>query len=432
MHTPSAPASPSASAPERPSILGMHPGVHGEQLRRLAQLAPCMVVLAAEAPLTDQVGALSARSLHALREAGLWQLALPARLGGGAADFATCALVAAELGRHCASTAMAFCAHAAPLLWMGAMEGVTEGAVDLSPEQRSVHPEHEAQHARRVVQQGAVYAQALSDPTACASGATSHSVLARKVEGGYRLNGRKSAVALVGVADYHVLLCTLDRPGATLHDTLLLAVAVDLPGVALDRVHAPTGLRGLAAGALVLRDVFVPEAERLLPPGVVAEVAGRCPHLHLLASAPLLGIAQGAYDATLECLQGGGAAAHGPAPRRDNHALHTVARMKLLLEQARAVWLSAVMHAQDTPAQDMHGALLVACHAVAHHTLSICSLALQASGVPGQDRACPLERMLRDAHSLCAWLPWSLESSLERLGRECLATPGRMREPDVL
>ncbi len=385
---------------------------------REAQLAACTSVLAGDAMQSDLGSAWSGRSLEALRGAGLLSMALPLQHGGGGADAASCALVAAELGRHCATTAVAFCSHAAPLLWMAAGGEAAQQAL----------------HAPRI-QQGLLYAQALSDAGESVPGRRPPGVLARKVEGGYRLHGRKPGVPLAGIADHHLLLCTLDRPGATPRDTLLLAVSAGLPGTAVDRSHPPMGLRGLALGDLVLQDVFVPDAETLLPVGAAASVAWRRPDLLLLLLAPLMGIAQGAYDATLGCLRGA-AARHGtglPAlPRAGSHVHHTVARMKLLLEQARALWMSAVLGASADPDPEARQALLAACHTVADHCLALCGMALQACGLPGQERGMPLERLLRDAHSLCAWLPWSLEGSLEQLGRECLAPDKDAREPDVL
>ena len=84
-------------------------------------------------------------------------------------------------------------------------------------------------------QDGALFAQPFSEPdSAAAAGQAPFGTTARKVEGGWRVNGVKHFASLAGAAHYYGLLCTEDRPGAapSVKDTLYLAVPADAPGAA--------------------------------------------------------------------------------------------------------------------------------------------------------------------------------------------------------
>jgi alkylation response protein AidB-like acyl-CoA dehydrogenase len=64
----------------------------------------------------------------------------------------------------------------------------------------------------RVVNDGAVYAQPFSEGSAAAAGRAPFGTTARKVEGGWRINGRKIfASLLAGAANYYGVLCTEDK-----------------------------------------------------------------------------------------------------------------------------------------------------------------------------------------------------------------------------
>ncbi|MBX3224404.1 MAG: hypothetical protein KF795_28065, partial [Labilithrix sp.] len=70
---------------------------------------------------------------------------------------------------------------------------------------------------------------------AAAAGAAPWGTVARKVEGGYLVSGRKIFASLAGAADWYAVLCTLERPGregrGSRRDALYLAVPAGAPGV---------------------------------------------------------------------------------------------------------------------------------------------------------------------------------------------------------
>ena len=94
-----------------------------------------------------------------LRAARLTALCVPERYGGLGADFPTYCLVSAELGRWCGATALTFNMHACSALWTGSLAD----DLDMSADQRARHERHRALHYRRIVDDGAIYAQPFSE-----------------------------------------------------------------------------------------------------------------------------------------------------------------------------------------------------------------------------------------------------------------------------
>ena len=142
-----------------------------------------------------------------LRQAGLLGICVPTAHGGLGADFATYVMVAAELGRHCGSTALSFNMHVCSTLWAG----LIADALEMTPEQRADHERIRALHFGRVIREGRVYAQPFSEGGAAAAGKAPWGTRAIKVDGGYRVVGKKIFASLSGAADYYGVLCTLER-----------------------------------------------------------------------------------------------------------------------------------------------------------------------------------------------------------------------------
>ncbi len=309
-------ASSAASRYLPPHIAGSSEGLTAAQLELVSRAAELgRTRLAVRAAHHDREASFPFDSFDDLRQAGLLGLCVPRAHGGLGADFATYALVTAELGRHCAATALSFNMHASAC--MGA--GLVADLMDMSPAQRAEHERHRALHFERVVRHGKLYAQPFSEGGAAAAGKAPWSTMARKVDGGYRVSGRKIFVSLSGAADFYGVLCTLEGPGATLRDTLYLAVPGDAPGLSLCGDWDPLGMRGTVSRNLLLQDVFVPESARLMPEGVYHQATLRYPHLFTTLSPTYMGIAQAAYDFTVQYLR---AELPGMSPVEAAHVPH--------------------------------------------------------------------------------------------------------------
>lgn len=354
-----------------------------------------------------------------LREARLTALCVPERYHGLGADFATYCLVSAELGRYCGATALTFNMHVCSTLWTGALADDLE----MSDEQRARHERHRAAHYGRIVDQGAIYAQPFSEGGAAAAGKAPFGTVARRVDGGYVLNGKKIFASLSGAADYYGVLCTEEKPNLSQKDTLYLGVPAKAEGVSIVGDWDPLGMRGTVSRTLLLKDVFVPESAELMPPGIYFQAASRWPHMFLTLAPTYMGIAQAAYDFTVRYLRG--EVPGVPVKRRMYPTKQiAVAQMFVTLQQTRALFHETIAEARLDPSKEERLRAYAAQYTIMENANELCRLAIRTCGGQAMLKSLPLERLYRDSRCGSLMLPWTAELCLDRLGREALYEPG--------
>lgn len=136
---------------------------------------------------------------------GYLALCVPEQHGGLGADFETYCLVAEQLARGNASTALTHNMHALTMMMMGG----PIGDLDLTPKVLERHQELSARRYREVVERGVFYAQPHSEPVETGAadelgvGGRRFGTKAQRVDGGYLVNGRKFFVSSAGTADYY-------------------------------------------------------------------------------------------------------------------------------------------------------------------------------------------------------------------------------------
>ena len=135
-------------------------------------------------------------------------ICIPAEHGGRGADLRAYMLAAAEIGRYCGATALTFNMHVSSCLWTGFLAD----GVDMSAAQRAEHAEMRARHYRRILDDGAVYAQPFSEGGDAAAGKTAFGTTALVTDGGWIVNGKKIFASLSGHADYCALCTELATP----------------------------------------------------------------------------------------------------------------------------------------------------------------------------------------------------------------------------
>jgi alkylation response protein AidB-like acyl-CoA dehydrogenase len=355
-----------------------------------------------------------------MRDAGLLRLCVPKSFGGYGADFATYCIVSATIGRYCGATALTFNMHACSQLWSGPLAD----DLDMTAEQRAVHEQYRAGHYARVVKDGSIYAQPFSEGSAAAAGRAPFGTLAEKTEGGWIINGRKIFASLSGAADYYGLLCTEDKPDRSMRDTLYIAVPAGSPGFAITGDWDPLGMRGTVSRNLVFKDVFVPDHEQLMPRGIYYQAATRWPHMFLTLAPTYMGIAQAAYDFTIEYLRGE-VSGTPPVKRRMYPTKQiAVAEMRIKLEQTRALFLHSIGEARIDPPKDARLRLYAAQYTIMENANDICRLAVRTCGGQSMLKSLPLERLYRDSRCGALMLPWTAELCLDRIGREALYEAG--------
>ena len=359
-----------------------------------------------------------------MREAGLLRLCVPEKYGGLGADLLTYCIVAAEIGRHCGATALTYNMHICSTLW----SGMLADDLDMSAEQRREHEGYRELHFSRIVKEGKVYAQPFSEGSAAAAGKAPFGTLAAKVDGGWVINGKKIFASLSGAADYYGVLCTEDKPDRTLRDTLYIAVPAEAAGFSIVGDWDPLGMRGTVSRTLVMKDVFVPDGGQLMPRGIYFQAASRWPHMFATLSPTYMGIAQSAYDFTIQYLRG--EAPGTPSVKRRMYPTKqiAVAEMRIKLEQTRALFLRALSEAKVDPSKNEHLRCYATHYTIMENANDICRLAIRTCGGQSMLRSLPLERLYRDSRCGSLMLPWTAELVLDRIGREALYEPGETDE----
>jgi len=355
-----------------------------------------------------------------MRKAGLLRLCVPEAYGGQGADFETYCLVSAEIGRWCGATALTFNMHACSALWTGPLADDLEMAAAERTELETLRKEH----FRRVVEDGAIYAQPFSEGSAAAAGKAPFGTIAAKVEGGWLINGKKIFASLSGAADYYGVLCTEDKPERSMRDTLYIAVPKDAQGLTVVGDWDPLGMRGTVSRTLVMKDVFVPDNAQLMPRGLYFKAALSWPHMFLTLSPTYMGIAQAAYDFTVQYLRGE-VPGQPPVKRRMYPTKQiAVADMYIKLQQTRALFERTIAEAKVNPSKEERLRCYATQYTIMENANEICRLAIRTCGGQSMLKSLPLERMYRDSRCGSLMLPWTAELCLDRLGRETLYEAG--------
>ena len=361
-----------------------------------------------------------------LRDAGLLKLCVPESHGGLGADYATYMMVAAEIGRHCGATALTWNMHICSTMWTG----VLADGIAMTDAQRAEHVKRRELHFGRIVNDGAIYAQPFSEGSAAAAGRAPFGTTARKVDGGWLINGRKIFASLSGAANYYGVLCTEDKgdehPDA--RDTLYISVPATAAGFSISGDWNPLGMRGTVSRNLHFKDVFVSDDEQLMPRGIYFKGAQTWPAMFFTLAPTYLGLANAAYDFTVQYLRGE-VPGEPPVKRRMYPTKQiAVAQMRIQLESMRSLFTRAILEAKPNPTKDEKMRLYAAHYSVMEGANDIARLAIRTCGGQSMMKHLPLERIYRDSRCGSLMLPWTAELVLDRMGRETLYEPGERDE----
>jgi alkylation response protein AidB-like acyl-CoA dehydrogenase len=354
-------------------------------------------VLGSHAARHDAEATFVTEGFAALRDAGLLTIAVPTELGGDGATPRQIAEVQRTLAHACGSTALASSMHqhvAAFTAWR----------------YRRGLPGAEAT-LRRVVDEGIVLVSTGGGDWTRPRGE------AVKVDGGYRVTGRKPFASQSPVGTVLSTMFVYDDPELG-RRVLNLAVPFASEGVRVLDNWDTLGMRGTASNDVVLEDVFVPD-ERVLanrPYGTVD------PPLQVIGSiampiitAAYLGVAEAAYEATLGAV----------APRRDDPLVQRqVGLMSHRLRTARWALTCALDEIGDDPepSMDALAAAMAAKREVALAGIEVCDLAMELAGGAAFSRGNVVERAYRDIRA-AKFHPFTPEQTLQHAGQLGLGLP---------
>lgn len=219
-----------------------------------------------------------------MADLGLLGMAIPEKYGGNRSDWISCVIVAEELGRVCASTALSYGAHA----FLCAYNLFEHG----NEEQRN-------KYLPSLVKGKTIGAMALTEPEA-GSDATSLKTYARKVGNEYILHGTKTFITNASVADIFLIFArTSDEKGIQSLSTFI--VEKDFPGFSVGKPMDKLGMRGSPTSEVYLEECRVPAKNLLGQEGQgIAQMMKGLDMERVVFSGLPVGIAQGAFEAALK------------------------------------------------------------------------------------------------------------------------------------
>jgi alkylation response protein AidB-like acyl-CoA dehydrogenase len=361
----------------------------------VARAAAAGPVLAQHAERHDREGTFVQESFEHLRDAGLLAIAVPRELGGDGASIRQVAMVQRELAKHCASTALATSMH----------QHVT--AFTAWRYRRGL-PGAEAT-LKRVAQ------ERITLVSTGGADFTNPRGTAVKVEGGYRVSGRKVFASQAPVGTVMSTMFTYEDPE---HGTRVLNMAVPFAseGVTVLDNWDTLGMRGTASNDVVLEEVFVP-GERVLadrPHGVLD------PALQVISTIGFsiiagvyLGIAEGARNHALASVLGRAG---------DPTVIRQVGLMETRLRIAAWALDGAFAVTGDDPAASVEtvAAVMAAKREIALAGLEVVDIAMELGGGAAFFTGSPIERAWRDIRA-AKFHPFTPEATLTQAGEVALA-----------
>ena len=376
-----------------------------ELVERIAALGPRFGERAAT---HDREASFPTDNWADLANEGFLGLCAPVEFGGFGGDFVTYALVSEELGRHCATTALTFNMHTATAL----LAGWIADQLGMNDDQQAHLDRIRPQLWEGMCRDHVIHSQPFSEGRTPGSGSPI-GTSAVVVDGGYQVTGKKIFASLSGVADIHNVVALVEGDDRT----RLLGVPANGKGVDIVGDWDPLGMRGTDSRDLLLTEAFVPQDNEVLPPGVFDAMAQRFPYFYMTLTFTYLGLMRAILDLTRQYLRG----ELGVESRRDSHVKQAGwAEMQMIYDKAQSLTYRVLGEATVDPTDIALRRAWVATVAVMEGAPEMASLAIRVCGGRSMLRPNKLEQHYRDARCGATMLPWSVEISLDRIGKHGL------------
>ena len=354
----------------------------------------------------DREGTFPFENYEEMREAGYLGLTVPEELGGRGASLHELILAQERLAMGDGSTALAVNMHVSPIGQLASLW-------------RSSGDERLADVLRRAADGRLVYASMSAepgDPILMTS-----STVAERVDGGYRVTGKKIFGTESAVCTEFSTRARYDDPERG-PQVLFFRLPRDAEGMRMKETWDTMGMRATRSDDFELENVFVPDEAvfHSYPVGhfdatMLKTVWGWAMPTF---GAVYLGIGAGALEFARKQVQARG--------RQDDPQVQGLfAEMEVLLETARAV---LYRHAQEMdsgalstelPVQDGMARAVLTKYVTTNNAVAIVDRALHVVGGAGYYRRFPLERMYRDVRA-GPIMPYSNLEAHDLVGRTSL------------
>ena len=317
-----------------------------------------------------------------LRQEGFLALTIPEEMGGGGAGLLDHTVAYEALGAGCPSTALAFNMHAS----------VVMPILD-SPE---VLAETKERLVRLVVEERKLIAGNFSEPvTTSLVGARPIKTRARRVEGGWRVTGRKMFASMLEAGDLVMVGASIEGRGPAAGLVFLLPRTAE--GRKVDANWDVLGMRATRSDSLILEDCWVPDSAVLYCSDDMSLLRSQIHWFWGTYTPVYLGVAQGAYDELRRVV-----AARKPEGYAQPLACHPdvrrqVAEMSAELEAARLItYRSAWLYDSEGLTEKAVAAFYRAKYVVGQAASRVTRTALTLGGAHGIFKPSRLEQLFRD------------------------------------
>jgi alkylation response protein AidB-like acyl-CoA dehydrogenase len=336
----------------------------------LEQLGPRFAARAAEA---DEADRFVAENFAELKSHGLMSAGVPAELGGLGASYEDLCEMLRRIAYECGSTGLAFSMHTHQVATNAWRWRYQKAPVDGL--------------LKRVASESIVLLSSGGSDWLQGSGS------AKRVEGGYRISGRKIFSSGAPAGDLLMTSAVYDDPEAG-PTVLHFAVPIKADGVKLLDTWRVMGMRGTGSHDIELADVFIADTAI----GAKRPAGKWHPLFHIISmiAFPLiysayLGIAEAARNLVVDKAR---------KRKTDAHSIELIGAIENQLTSARLARQDMIAAAAtNDPGLATTNRVMIGRTLVAKSVLKTVELAMEAAGGSAFYRSAGLERLFRDAQA---------------------------------
>ncbi|MCX7817459.1 MAG: acyl-CoA dehydrogenase family protein [Syntrophales bacterium] len=345
-----------------------------DTVRRIAETE-----FAPKAANVDAFEEFPKQNLRLLVENGLLGIQVPEEYGGAGAGMLSLVIAVEEIARVCASTSVILTTQALasdPLLLGG-----TE--------------EQKRTYLYRMASGQCLGACAITEPGA-GSDVAGMKTFAKKVDGGYVLNGSKIFITNGGEAEIIIVLAYTDREKGHNGISMFIVEKGD-PGFSVGKQEHKMGIRGSDTRELTFEEIYLPEDRLLGGEGNGFRILMKTfNYTRPAVGAQAVGVAQGALDAAIKYAKE--RVQFGKPIASFQGIQWMLAEMALGVEAARTLVYRAASTIDTEPdSPDIPRIASMAKWFASDTAMKVTTDAVQIFGGYGYSREYPVERMMRDA-----------------------------------
>jgi len=373
--------------------------LNARQRDLIARADELAATFAERAAIHDPQGTFPLENYRDLHEAGILRLAIPREYGGEGLGVFDVALAHERLGRGDGSTTL--------------VSGMFHALFGRLRDDRPWPEEVFEAVCRGIAGHGGVLNSCVTEPDlGSISRGGQPATTATPVEGGWRVNGRKTFVTGAPVLRYFVTAVVLPPSAeAPQGETGFAIVQAGQEGLGIEPAWGDNlSLRTCGNDTVVFKDVFVPEGwlvERkpIRPAGAAPapQFGAPAPSFGVFAwilsvSAAYLGMAQGALEAAADYANARVPTGLGRPIGTQPHIQQWIGEMEVALEAARAVLYQAARTWDERPEERkaLGPHVAAAKYLVTNTACAVTDKALRVAGGFSLTRDLPLERHFRD------------------------------------